>query len=527
MAIATTEARERGCNERSRLASAGASEAVLDLAAHAVDTLCAEIHIAGTSKLAALEVDAVVAERVLEKLVDALHAVAAYACVTKALSPVLCFANIVELAENCRDVELQSVVPAQPTTFALSAPTGDIPLGHLCAPGALCASSVCMRSAALAGHAEPGLPVHAQFVLSAAYAIRCSEEASAALTWLGTRASVYVTLEGDVLPVRLTVNLEQGCIDVYIDVPPCAPLSTLHIELMIAAESVLVSQLPVPHGVVPPFVLDGVEPNDGASPVIALSGTIFLPVGGGDAVLVYNAIGNPLPGVDLALLGLSSSVEAAAFVEQASGILVLADENDVVAVDADSRAVIWRNHGAVRGCNGLAVLSAHGIIVASSPLDSAVVVFRISDGVRIFSFPLSGPRFMASDPRSSTVYVSTHAGVVELLWDGLRFTQSRVVPGTEHPSTAQPVAVMRRTGLTGTTISQLIVGKYGKSSLRVFSLPLLCLVADIDVPAGAPRVLGIAADPWGAAIAVVAKDKSGAGRVYVMEWPLLGVPALV
>ena len=525
IASAMSEARERGYGERLRLVAAGASESELASADFTLHELLSEIDRAGAGKLVSLETDALASSCVLEVLLDTMQTIRACRAVAKSLPAALLVAyghsacSAVVLTEHCRVAELLSIVPAEPTTFALSGPTTANRLGVLCAPRTLRAGDVCILSAP--ARARPSHSLHVQLGVSQACPMRCPEESFAALVWLGTRATASATLGGVVLPCPLAVHAEPGCIDIHVEVPACTLLSTLRIELFSAADSLLALQLPVIPGVLPPFVLHGVEPNDGASPVITLSGTMFLPVGGSETVLVFEADGTPMPGLQLDLLGMSSSVEAAAFVEQADGVLILADNDDVVAVDAVSHALIWKSPGVVNGCNGLAVLPSHGVLVASSLLTNAIHVFRLRDGAKISSLALMGPRFMASDPFSATVFVSTRAGVAVLVWDGAALSCTGVVPGTQHSSAVQPVAVMPPAA--GRATSRLLVGKYGASGLRVFSLPLLRLVAEVEIPVvvvGPVRVLGIAADPRGAAIAVVTRD----GRVLVQAWPLPGVP---
>lgn len=517
-------ARMRGSVEHERLVEAGAPGARLEGAAVALEVLCAEIDSAAITKLASLDAEVATAGCVYEEVINTLRLAADCVCAGTLPPEVLILAVIKRVAAALANAELDSAASIEPTTFFLTAATGNNHLGTLCAPRSLHTGDISVRSPAAFALAGRNLVV--KLILAPACMTRCAEEEVEALAWLYAAATVSVTLGGVLATSQAVFNAEQGCIDVSVWVPETplgAPISNAIVELS-RAEVLLAFELPVVAGVVPPFVLDGVEPNDGASPAITVSGTIYLPVGGEGAVLVFEGDGAQLPSIPLEPLGLTDSVEAAAFVEMPFGILLLADKDHIVAVDAVTHVPRWINHGALVGCNGLGVLPLQGVVVASSLEEGAVHVFRLSDGSKIFSIALVGPRFLASDPASAMVYVSMRAGVAALLWDGGVLSQTLVVPGTEHPSSSQPVAVIPSPHGVSLPRSYLIVGKYGKPGLRLFTLPHLALLAEFEVPSslGPLRVLGIAADPRGAAIAVVARDKRGAGRVHVLAWqPLL------
>lgn len=223
IARALEVALDRSSNVHALLVAAGVSEAVLCTAAGAFDELRSDIDTRGSGKLAALAVEAVAAERVLENLSEPLHAAAACLRVAKELPDALLLAIAhhlsVGLAERCRDAEQLSAIPAEPSTFFVTAPTGAHGLGSLCAPHSLFAGDLSFRSPALA---RPNRPLYAQFALQREYSTRCAGEAPAALAWFGTRATVSVKLAGVALPSQLSIRAAEGLVDVYADVPACA-----------------------------------------------------------------------------------------------------------------------------------------------------------------------------------------------------------------------------------------------------------------------------------------------------------------
>lgn len=76
----------------------------------------------------------------------------------------------------------------------------------------------------------------------------------------------------------------------------------------------------------------------------------------------------------------------------------------------------------------------------------------------------------------------------------------------------------------GKLVSYLIVGTNGGSELLVLALPGLALVHTHNLGV-LFRMLGLAADPWGEAIAVIDYQRF-TPEVYVLSWPLEGMPEL-
>lgn len=105
-----------------------------------------------------------------------------------------------------------------------------------------------------------------------------------------------------------------------------------------------------------------------------------------------------------------------------------------------------------------------------------------------------------------------------------------IVHAAGDSSSVRPLAVMPPP--PGKRTSHLVVGTLSASRLRVLALPSLALVHEhtlgsesVLMPGtwGEVGVAGLAADPWGMAIAVC-DNKSGTAAV--LAWPLPGMPPL-
>ena len=73
----------------------------------------------------------------------------------------------------------------------------------------------------------------------------------------------------------------------------------------------------------------------------------------------------------------------------------------------------------------------------------------------------------------------------------------------------------------GKSVSHLVVGTAGEPELLVLSLPGLVLMHThrLDLM----KVMGLAADPWGGALAVC---DAASEALHVLTWPLPGMPLL-
>ena len=153
---------------------------------------------------------------------------------------------------------------------------------------------------------------------------------------------------------------------------------------------------------------------------------------------------------------------------------------------------------------------------------------RISDGAPVGS--LAVPRldkFLVADDAAGAVY-----GTVACIWGcdvyawhlttdgaGLLITSNGRITAIATGNRSRPLAVVPPA--PGKRISHLVVGTGESSELLVLSLPGHTLVHTHSLEG--MEVTGLAADPWGGALAVC-DDKSKS--CHVLAWPLPGMPPL-
>ena len=221
-------------------------------------------------------------------------------------------------------------------------------------------------------------------------------------------------------------------------------------------------------------------------------------------------------------LGLSRYTYSAAFVHdfvEATGTLLLTDANlaacKLVAVDAASRAVRWSAALESR-CYGIAVLPAEGMVIASECGSGKLCAHRLSDGTRVASVHVCDPSYVAADPATATVYVSTERTVSAFRLIGTALVFEEVVEAAGVTRFDPPLAVVPPA--PGQRTSYLVVGTFYSPTLRVFSLPDRRLVHVHELKAIA--VAGLAADPSGTALAVCDYISSS---IHVLPWPLPGM----
>jgi hypothetical protein len=169
--------------------------------------------------------------------------------------------------------------------------------------------------------------------------------------------------------------------------------------------------------------------------------------------------------------------------------------------------------------NGLTVmnLGCVQVVLAASRYSNAVLAFRVADGEILCRTAVAGPRFITSDPMSGNVVVSESVCVEVFRWDGGSLMSTGPVPGAGKQAYDAPLAVAVVPASAGEHTSHLVVAEYGADSIRVFSLPLFQLIATTRLPVlvmgtgSTPRILGLAADPWGT-------YRTGCRRARPREW---------
>jgi hypothetical protein len=148
-------------------------------------------------------------------------------------------------------------------------------------------------------------------------------------------------------------------------------------------------------------------------------------------------------------------------------------------------------------------------------------VHRLSDGVRVANAKAKCATYVAADPASGTVYVSTGAhpscGVSAFRWDGAALVAEGVVEAAGTAEYSRPLAGMPPT--PGRHTSYLVAGTCREPTLYVLSLPDRRLVHTHTLKG--MKVTGLAADPSGAALAVCDRTSKA---IHVLPWPLPGMP---
>jgi hypothetical protein len=146
-------------------------------------------------------------------------------------------------------------------------------------------------------------------------------------------------------------------------------------------------------------------------------------------------------------------------------------------------------------------------------------VHRLADGALVTTTPADGPRFIAADPTTATLYVISRTLVAVFCWNGSALVPEGVVDAAGYTGNWRPLAVVPPA--PGLRTSYLVVGTCGKPTLHVLSLPDRRLVHTHTLEG--MRVSGLAADPSGTALAVC---DYASKAVNVLPWPLPGMPPL-
>lgn len=287
-------------------------------------------------------------------------------------------------------------------------------------------------------------------------------------------------------------------------------------------------RIPLQQGIRSPLRLEFAAKIISTAPCISPEGLLFIPPGFGPEVGVFDRDGTSLPFLSVARLGLSNCVRWSAYAHGDAPSLLLAGLDAVsfrvVCVDPATRAVRWATaSGTSIGCGGIAALPSRDIVVANS-CGSNLFTHRLSDGVRVGSLESPGlDMFMAGDPATGTIFggsrgiarekCTVHAWRWAADGSGLRAEGSIAAAGTNYSS--RPLAVMPPA--PGKLASHLIVGVQDSPELRVLSLPGLELVHTHHLEG--MKVHGLAADPWGGALAICDYVRFGKA-IRVLSWPL-------
>ena len=389
---------------------------------------------------------------------------------------------------------------------------------------------------------RPGDTLCLRLSLGARHAAQSTEELEVSLGRLVEATQVETTLEGPgIAPQQLQAILVhdpgQRCLRISLGIPAMSSRDS-HVSMV----PIRIAGQPVPRppimievrqGVMVPLTLRCTLAKFGTTPCISPEGRVFCPPGKGDEVLVFDADGTPLLSFPVTNLGLSAETRLTAYVSGSIPSLLVADTNGrpslLVAVDPDTHAVRWTSVAGslVRGVGyvSIAALPSLGAVVVCN--ESCLFAHRVSDGSRVGGLKAPGLSwFLAADTATGTVYGSICDNAVNATvnaWscasDGatVNITSIGPVAAAGTRSVPRPLAVVPPA--PGKGVSHLVVGIVGKPELLVLSLPDLVLVHTHMLEG--MRVTGLAADPWGGALAVCdAASKS----LYVLAWPLPGMP---
>jgi hypothetical protein len=407
--------------------------------------------------------------------------------------------------------------------------------GVVLAPRGLRISDIVMRG--LPTHVRLGRPLQFELALSDDYPRRAPAELDAAAASLAFHARVDVLLQIGLEFQPLIVTLlpasgGEGAVFVSVGIPDGIASSDGEIEIRIATlagqhdpTGLLRMRVHVgagANGMHAPLVFTGTMGTQTCTPVITSDGTLYVPHYDNPDEAVFAANGTPLPPVSLAALGFTSYTLAAAFAEETGTLLLAGFISNLVAVNASDMTLRWS--AKLPGtCSGIALLPVQGVVVVSTKSECKLHAQRLSDGVRIASTEAACPEFVSSDPTSGTVYVSTGSnpyGVSAFRWTGSVLVADGIVEAAGEASYGRPLTVMPPT--YGRRTSYLIVGTTFSPTLLVLSLPDRRLVHTHKLVG--MRVIGLAADPSGTALAVCDRASNA---IHVLPWPLPGMPQLL
>jgi hypothetical protein len=339
-------------------------------------------------------------------------------------------------------------------------------------------------------------------------------------------------------PLKVSVGYERtGCCRAVVSIT--VPLGVPH-GSAVQINSVAVAGAPSTHvpgfplsvivvgGLAAPLDLADVVHGFSTQPCSSIGGTLYLPDEGCAYLRCFGPAGQAKEPLALSRLHLSDKACVAA-VDDSLGVLILGDANDrkskIVAVDTATLRVLW-TAGAFNSCGGVALLPQHGVVVASSYKSDFIHVHRLADGARIATATAPDPTYVAADPATGTVYVSSDEEVRAWRWDGSALVPLGRIVAALAAASRRPLAVLPPA--PGKSLSHLVVGEGGQPGISVLALPAHTLVCDVLIPDARGRdapcsVWGLAGDPTGTALLVCDPVERS---LCVLPWPLPGMPPL-
>ena len=395
--------------------------------------------------------------------------------------------------------------------------------------------------------AKPGHELRVYLSPSAAFK---SEPADALEVSLGrlagmTRVGASVVAAGaEQLPLRVRVfaDAQLGCLVASLASPPSGAEELCMSSIEVAGQAVAwhPRRVPVTSCMTAPLRLP-VSPfsDEPVAPCITAGSDLYVPPGYGPEVHVFDGDGAQQPALSLARLGMSASTSWAAwaanwgaYAAEPTPVVLLGESpscrpGNLVAIGLPHRATLWERSASDDGwCGGVTVLPAQGVVVVNRP--TALCTLSLADGRLVARCPVEGALRdgIAACATTGLLFCASReeGSVAAWAWDADKdglVPLGAVVAAGDWPRgcvlAVVPPARSKRQ-------SHLVVGARGSPVLRVVSLPERTLVHTHTLEGMA--VAGLAADPSGAALAVVSETGYESTWIHVIAWPLPGMPPL-
>ena len=395
--------------------------------------------------------------------------------------------------------------------------------------------------------ARPGRELHVYLSLGTASVAESTEELEVSLGRLvGTTrlgASVFAAGAEELpLSARLFADAHQRRLVACLALPPSGADEVCVSSFEVAGRAVAwhPRRVPVSSCMTTPLLLP-VSPfsDESAVPCITAGGELYAPPGGGPEVLVFDGDGLRRPGLSLDRLGMSRWTSWSAYAANGGGVhgaeptpVVLLGEGPsrcpgkLVAVGLLHQAPLWDQRAADAGSLwGVTVLPSQGVVVVNRQTE--LCALSLADGRLMARCPVAGALRggIAACATMGWVFCdSRDAGpVAAWAWEADKNGLA--------PVGAVSAAGQSRGGCVLAVVpppsrskqrSHLVVGSHGSPVLRVVSIPDLALVHTHTLEG--MMVVGLAADPSGAALAVVSETGYANTWIHVLAWPLPGMP---
>lgn len=425
--------------------------------------------------------------------------------------------------------------------------------GRVLAPLAIRAADLSLRGAP--SFVQPGETLCLHLSLGACHAAQSAEEIAVSLSRLAGMTVIDAVfdapgVEEESLASTLSCHAAARSMHISMGIPATASVGDRVVVRAVAVAGLLAKAalcLPVRkimRGMLTPLWLFDSVYESSLTPCISRDGRLFVPIGRCD-VFVFDAEGAEMPIINLPCAHLKHNTKWAAYAPGDAPSLLLADSQTgpcrIVSLDMVTFAVQWSVESGTMGCGGIATLPAQGVAVINGR--DTLFIHRLADGARlgsdhIFSdsvMPLG--RFLAADLASGIVFctVKNYApgGHAVCSWscaaDGSKLIRQGPVTAAGVRAVSRPLAVVPP--VPGKRTSHLVVGTHGSSELLVLSLPDLILVHTHNLERAGHEegdspmdVAGLAADPWGGALAVC---DAASEAIHVIAWPLPGMLPLL